>query len=57
VFGELASAREELEPTYRSHGSLHESDVPVIVYNAAVELPPADAFQANLDTTRIPFGL
>jgi phosphonoacetate hydrolase len=57
VFGELASAREELEPTYRSHGSLHESDVPVIVYNAAVELPPAEAFQANLDTTRIPFGL
>lgn len=57
VFGELTSAREDLEPTYRSHGSLHESDVPVIVYNAAVALPPAEAFQANLDTTRIPFGL
>jgi phosphonoacetate hydrolase len=57
VFGELESAREELEPTYRSHGSLHESDVPVIVYNAAVELPPADAFKANLDATRIPFGI
>jgi len=57
VFGELESAREELEPAYRSHGSLHESDVPVIVYNAAVELPTADAFKANLDTTRIPFGL
>ena len=57
VFGELESAREELEPTYRSHGSLHESDVPVIVYNAAVELPSADAFKANLDTTRIPFGI
>jgi phosphonoacetate hydrolase len=57
VFGELESAREELEPTYRSHGSLHESGVPVIVYNAAVELPPADAFKANLDITRIPFGL
>jgi len=57
VFGELESAREELEPTYRSHGSLHESEVPVIVYNAAVKLPPANAFKANLDTTRIPFGL
>jgi phosphonoacetate hydrolase len=57
VFGELESAREELEPTYRSHGSLHESDVPVIVYNAAIELPPANAFKANLDITRIPFGL
>jgi phosphonoacetate hydrolase len=57
VFGELESAREALEPTYRSHGSLHESGVPVIIYNAAVELPPADAFKANLDITRIPFGL
>jgi hypothetical protein len=53
----LESAREELEPTYRSHGSLHESEVPVIVYNAAVKLPPANAFKANLDTARIPFGL
>jgi phosphonoacetate hydrolase len=57
VFGELESAREELEPTYRSHGSLHESDVPAIVYNAAIELPPANAFKVNFDITRIPFGL
>jgi phosphonoacetate hydrolase len=57
VFGELESAREELEPTYRSHGSLHESDVPAIVYNAAIDLPPANAFKVNFDITRIPFGL
>jgi phosphonoacetate hydrolase len=57
VFGELEMPEEELETTYRSHGSLHESDVPAIVYNAAVDLPPASAFKANFDITRVPFGL
>src|SRR5262245_48760787 len=57
VFGELESAHEELESTYRSHGSLHELAVPLIVYNAEVQLPPADHFQANLDLTRIPFAI
>jgi hypothetical protein len=46
-----------LAPTYRSHGSLHESDVPLIIYNAAVDLPPAHRFTANLDLTRIPFAI
>jgi phosphonoacetate hydrolase len=55
VFGDLMYDRELLEPTYRSHGSLHESDVPLIVYNAAVDLPSADQFRANLDVTRVPF--
>jgi phosphonoacetate hydrolase len=57
VFGDLETDGELLESTYRSHGSLYESDVPLIVYNAAVELPDADQFTANLDITRIPFGL
>lgn len=52
VFGELTGLSEELEAGYRSHGSLHESDTPLLIYNAAVELPPADAFTANLDLTR-----
>ena len=52
VFGETAAEREELEPTYRSHGSLHELDVPLVVWNNAGPLPPADEFQANLDLTR-----
>jgi phosphonoacetate hydrolase len=52
VFGELTGLSEELEPSYRSHGSLHESDIPLVIYNAAIELPPADAFIANLDLTR-----
>jgi phosphonoacetate hydrolase len=57
VFGDLDSSSEELEPTYRSHGSLHESQVPLIIYNSAVGLPTPESFQANLDITRIPFGL
>lgn len=33
VFGELPGEFEALEPGYRSHGSLHESDVPLFIYN------------------------
>jgi phosphonoacetate hydrolase len=58
VFGDLESgAGEVLESSYRSHGSLHESLVPLIVYNAQMQLPPAENFQANLDVTRVPFGI
>jgi phosphonoacetate hydrolase len=52
VFGELESPMEELERGYRSHGSLHESQIPLIIYNSSVKLPPPDAFTANLDLTR-----
>ena len=52
VFGELTSPMEDLESGYRSHGSLHESDIPLVIYNSKVELPPADLFTANLDLTR-----
>lgn len=49
VFGELAVACEALDPGYRSHGSLHESEVPLIVYNWRGALPPAPAFTRNAD--------
>ena len=52
VFGELETPTEELEAGYRSHGSLHESSIPLIIYNSSVPLPPAGAFSANLDLTR-----
>jgi phosphonoacetate hydrolase len=52
VFGDLEGPMEELESDYRSHGSLHESDIPLTIYNAAVDLPPPEAFAANLDLTR-----
>jgi phosphonoacetate hydrolase len=57
VFGDLPGAGEYLEPGYRSHGSLHESEVPLLIYNHAVELPERHEFRANLDITRIPFGI
>ena len=49
VFGELAGHFEELEPGYRSHGSLHESDVPLVIYNYADEIPEPGAFKRNSD--------
>jgi hypothetical protein len=52
VFGELEGPMEELERGYRSHGSLHESDIPLVIYNSSVDLPPPEAFTANLDLTR-----
>jgi phosphonoacetate hydrolase len=52
VFGELPVPMEELEPGYRSHGSLHESDIPLVIYNASANLPAADEFTANVDLTR-----
>jgi phosphonoacetate hydrolase len=52
VFGELPGPMEELEPGYRSHGSLHESDIPLVIYNASAKLPASDEFTANVDLTR-----
>ncbi|HEY7553884.1 MAG TPA: alkaline phosphatase family protein [Candidatus Binatia bacterium] len=57
VFGELNGAGEALEPTYRSHGSLHETDVPLVIHNADIKLPSPEHFAANLDVTRIPFAI
>jgi len=57
VFGDLDASSERLESTYRSHGSLHESEVPLIIYNSTVSLPSAENFRINLDITRIPFAL
>jgi len=38
VFGELDAPSEPLPAEYRSHGSLHEMDVPLLIYNAHVQL-------------------
>ncbi len=50
VFGELDDPKENF-PGLRSHGSLHEIDIPLFVYNAKVA-PPADYFNHNLDLAR-----
>lgn len=55
VFGELPAEHEALEPGYRSHGSLHESDVPLFVYNWHGDLPEPQAFARNADLLRAVF--
>jgi phosphonoacetate hydrolase len=49
VFGELTGESEVLEAGYRSHGSLHESDVPLIIYNWQGPLPAPENFRRNAD--------
>lgn len=50
VFGELDDEQEHF-PGLRSHGSLHEVNVPLFVYNAK-GAPSADYFNHNLDLAR-----
>jgi phosphonoacetate hydrolase len=51
VFGELEKAMEPLPDNYRSHGSMYELDIPLIVFNSS-EAPPASYFKHNVDLTR-----
>jgi phosphonoacetate hydrolase len=53
VFGDLKEDFEELGPNYRNHGSLYEMDIPLLIYNAQGDMPPAEAFRKNLDLTRM----
>jgi phosphonoacetate hydrolase len=50
VFGELDDKMENF-PGLRSHGSLHEIDIPLFVYNAK-NAPSPDYFNHNLDLAR-----
>ena len=50
VFGELDDEKESF-PGLRSHGSLHEIDIPLFVYNAK-NAPSSDYFSHNLDLAR-----
>jgi phosphonoacetate hydrolase len=49
MFGDLDSEREELPAGYRAHGSLYEMDLPLVIYNFAGALLPADRFKRNKD--------
>lgn len=51
VFGNLEDKQEEdLPANYRTHGSSHESRVPLLILNAS-DLPPASFFRYNKDLT------
>jgi hypothetical protein len=49
VFGELPTEMENLEASDRSHGSLHESEMPLVIYNCKEEVPPPESFKRNAD--------
>jgi phosphonoacetate hydrolase len=51
VFGTLETGMEVLPKEFRTHGSLHELDVPVTIHNARAA-PPSDYFKYNLDVAR-----
>jgi phosphonoacetate hydrolase len=51
VFGNLEVAVEALPPGYRTHGSVHELAVPIVIHNAP-QAPRADYFKRNLDLAR-----
>jgi phosphonoacetate hydrolase len=52
VFGETDQELERLPPTFRTHGSLHETTIPLVIYNASGTLPTADQLHYNFDMTR-----
>jgi phosphonoacetate hydrolase len=51
VFGELDAESEALPAGYRAHGSLHEVEIPLVVYNCDARLS-ADDFRFNRDLAR-----
>jgi phosphonoacetate hydrolase len=51
VFGEMDMERVDFPTGLRSHGSLHELDIPLFVYNAK-DAPPGGYFSHNLDLAR-----
>jgi phosphonoacetate hydrolase len=55
VFGELDTEQEALPPEYRSHGSLHEMNVPLVIHNAEMKLQAAE-FRFNRDLAKWLYG-
>jgi phosphonoacetate hydrolase len=51
VFGPLDRAIEDLPPTFRTHGSRHEGDVPLVVYGAPVDHARWHEYTHNLHVT------
>lgn len=55
LFGEMDSEQENFSGDLRSHGSEHERDIPLVVYNAK-QAPSSDYFRHNLDLARWLYG-
>jgi phosphonoacetate hydrolase len=52
VFGDLPEEMEILAPSYRSHGSLYEMDIPLLLFDPENEHPATEDIAVNLDLTR-----
>jgi phosphonoacetate hydrolase len=52
VFGDLAEEREELAAIYRSHGSLYEMEIPLLLYNDQGPPPRYRDINYNLDLSK-----
>ncbi len=49
MFGDMETEFEELGEGYRAHGSLHEMELPLIVWNYGAGPPPGHRFDFNKD--------
>jgi phosphonoacetate hydrolase len=52
VFGDMPEEYKELPAEYRSHGSLYEMDIPLLLYNFQGPAPRYRQINYNLDLTR-----
>lgn len=52
VFGDLPEESEQLASNYRSHGSLYEMEIPLLLYNDQGPTPRYRDINYNLDLTR-----
>lgn len=55
VFGQLSEERVDLPPDYRSHGSLYEMQIPLLMYNHSGPDLEYREINYNLDLTRLFF--
>jgi phosphonoacetate hydrolase len=56
VFGDLPTESEQFDQAYRSHGSLHEMDIPLLLFNSKGAYPDPEEIQHNIDLTRLLFN-
>jgi phosphonoacetate hydrolase len=56
MFGDMDAEREDLSEGYRAHGSLHEMDVPLIVWNHRGGRSAPESFEYNKDLTALLFN-
>jgi len=49
MFGDMETSYEKLPPEYRAHGSLYETDIPLVIWNYKSPMPEKSRFRHNKD--------